>query len=51
MKYVCKWWRIYVTTRDHFLFGGKQLIELGVDYNKMTNFVILDLFAGTRAHH
>ena len=34
MKYVNKWWRVPLTTRYHFSFGGKSLIDLGVDYTK-----------------
>ena len=41
MKCICKWWLVSVTTS---VFGGKPVVELGVDNTKMTIFVNLNLF-------
>ena len=42
MKYICKWWHVSITTSKHFSFGGKPLIELGVNNTKMTIFCYTD---------
>ena len=34
-KFVCKFWRVSATTRYHFSFGGRPLIELSGDNTKM----------------